>query len=50
MKFEKTIHINEVNPKSATVVEMRALEVHMGGKEAGRLYFPSDGSRGYGVK
>ena len=37
MKFEKTIHINEVNPKSATVVEMRALEVHMEGKEAGRL-------------
>ena len=50
-EFEKTIHINEVNPKSATVVEMRALEAHMGGgKEAGRLYFPSDGSWGYGVK
>ena len=30
-EFEKTIHINEVNPKSATVVEMRALEAHMGG-------------------
>jgi len=29
-EFEKTIHINEINPKSATVVEMRALEAHMG--------------------
>ena len=35
MKFEKTIHINEVNPKSATVVEMRALEAHMGVKKLG---------------
>ena len=33
--FEKTIHINEVNPKSATVVEMRALEAHMGVKKLG---------------
>ncbi len=49
-EFEKTIHINEINPKSATVVEMRALEAHMGGKEAGGIYFPSDGSRSYGIK
>ncbi len=34
-EFEKTIHINEVNPKSATVVEMRALEAHMGVKKPG---------------
>ena len=32
-EFEKTIHINKVNPKSATVVEMRALEAHMGVKK-----------------
>ena len=34
-EFEKAIHINEVNPKSATVVEMRALEAHMGVKKLG---------------
>ena len=34
-EFEKTIHINEVNPKSATVVEMRALEAHTGVKKLG---------------
>ncbi len=34
-EFEKTIHINKVNPKSATVVEMRALEAHMGVKKLG---------------
>ena len=34
-EFEKTIHINEINPKSATVVEMRALEAHMGVKKLG---------------
>ena len=49
-EFEKTIHINEINPKSATVVEMRALEAHMGVKKLGGIYFPSDGSRGYGIK
>lgn len=36
-EFEKTIHINEINPKSATVVEMRALEAHMGVKKLGDL-------------
>ncbi len=34
-EFEKTIHINRVNPKSATVVEMRALEAHTGVKKLG---------------
>ena len=33
--FEKTIHINKINPQSATVVEMRALEAHMGVKKLG---------------
>ena len=27
-KFEQTIHINNINPKSATIVEMRALEAY----------------------
>ena len=34
-EFEQTIHINKVNPKCATVVEMRALEAHMGVKQLG---------------
>ena len=34
-EFEQTIHINKVNPKSATVVEMRALEAHIGVKKLG---------------
>ena len=34
-EFEKAIHINEVNPRSASVVEMRALEAHMGLKKLG---------------
>lgn len=29
-EFEKTIHINKINPKSATIVEMRALEAYTG--------------------
>ena len=36
-EFEQTIHINKVNPKCATVVEMRALEAHMGVKKLGGL-------------
>ena len=32
-EFERTIHINKINPKSATVVEMRALEAHTGVKK-----------------
>ena len=29
-EFEQTIHINKINPKSATIVEMRALEACVG--------------------
>ena len=29
-KFEQTIHINKINPTSATLVEMRALEAYLG--------------------
>ena len=34
-EFEKTIYVNDVNPGSATVVEMRALEAHMGVEKLG---------------
>ena len=34
-EFEKTIHINKINPKCATVVEMRALEAHLGVSKLG---------------
>ena len=29
-EFEQTIHINKINPKFATIVEMRALEAYTG--------------------
>ena len=29
-EFEQTIHINKINPKCATYVEMHALEAHLG--------------------
>lgn len=29
-EFEQTIHINKINPKCATIVEMRALEAYTG--------------------
>ena len=29
-EFEQTIHINKINPNCATLVEMRALEAHLG--------------------
>ncbi len=29
-EFEQTIHINKINPRSATIVEMRALEAYTG--------------------
>lgn len=32
-EFERTIHINKINPKSATIVEMRALETYTGVKK-----------------
>lgn len=36
-EFEQTIHINKINPKNATLVEMRALEAHMGVDKNGGL-------------
>lgn len=35
--FEQTIHINKINPNCATLVEMRALEVHLGVDKNGGL-------------
>lgn len=34
-EFERTIHVRQVNPESATVVEMRALEAHIGIEKLG---------------
>lgn len=34
-KFEQTIHINKVNPKCATLVEMTALEAYLGVEKRG---------------
>lgn len=36
-EFEQTIHINKINPKCATIVEMRALEAHLGVDKNGGL-------------
>lgn len=36
-EFEQTIHINRINPKCATVVEMHALEAHLGVDKNGGL-------------
>lgn len=36
-EFEQTIHINQINPQYATVVEMRALEAHLGVDKNGGL-------------
>ena len=36
-EFEQTIHINKINPKCATVVEMRAVEAHLGVDKNGGL-------------
>lgn len=36
-EFEQIIHINKINPKCATVVEMRALEAHLGVDKNGGL-------------
>lgn len=36
-EFEQTIHINKINPRCATVVEMRALEAHLGVDKNGGL-------------
>lgn len=41
--FERTIHINQINPSSATLVEMRALEAHLGvDKNGGLSSLPPD--------
>lgn len=36
-EFEQTIHINKINPKCATIVQMRALEAHLGVDKNGGL-------------
>lgn len=41
--FERTIHINKINPHTATLVEMRALEAHLGvDKNGGLSSLPPD--------
>ena len=41
--FEQTIHINKINPHRATLVEMRALEAHLGvDKNGGLSSLPPD--------
>lgn len=41
--FERTIHINKINPKNATLVEMRALEAYLGvDKNGGLSSLPPD--------
>lgn len=41
--FERTIHINKINPQTATLVEMRALEAHLGvDKNGGLSSLPPD--------
>ncbi len=49
-EFEQTIHINDINPEYATLVEMHALEAHLGVDKNGGLtslpYGPSMGSMG----
>lgn len=36
-EFEQTIHINRINPRCATVVEMHALEAYLGVDKGNRL-------------
>lgn len=36
-EFEQTIHINKINPRCATYVEMHALEAHLGVEKNGGL-------------
>lgn len=36
-EFEQTIHINRINPRCATIVEMHALEAHLGVDKNGGL-------------
>lgn len=46
-EFEQTIYINDINPRSATVVEMHALEAYLGVDKSGGLSsLPHDPFRG----
>lgn len=47
-EFEQTIYINKINPRCATVVEMRALEAYLGVDKNGGLTSlpPESGSMG----
>lgn len=46
-EFEQTIHINDINPRCATVVEMHALEAYLGvDKNGGLSSLPKDPSMG----
>ena len=46
-EFEQTIHINDINPRCATVVEMHALESYLGvDKNGGLSSLPHDPFRG----
>lgn len=36
-EFEQTIHIKDINPRSATLVQMHALEAYLGGEKADGL-------------
>lgn len=48
-EFEQTIHINDINPKCATLVEMRALESYLGVQKRGGLTsLPNPGVGGTG--
>lgn len=49
-KFEQTIHVNKINPKCATLVEMRALEAHLGvDKRGGFSSLPMGGTGEMGL-
>lgn len=46
-EFEQTIHINDINPRCATLVQMRALEAYLGvDKDGGLSSLPKDPSAG----
>lgn len=46
-EFEQTIHINRINPRCATAVEMRALEAYLGvEKDGGLTSLPKDPTAG----
>ena len=46
-EFQKTIYVNKINPRHATLVEMRALEAHLGvDKNGGLSSLPMDPDAG----